>query len=169
MKKGVQHGQPKRLDRQIADEHNDPYRPKKKLPQPTVCPQCSLVFDNGRWQRAAQPPAVTQKQPQKHLCPACRRINDRFPAGYVTLHGEFIEQHRREILQLIRNTEEREQGEHALQRIMEINEDGPEIAVTTTDIHLARRIGEAISNAYEGDLNITYGPEDYVVRVTWAR
>ncbi len=106
--------------------------------------------------RTAQPAGAVHE----HLCPACRRINDRFPVGCVKLQGEFVEQHRREILKLVRNTEEREQGEHALQRIMEINEDGSEITVTTTDIHLARRIGEAINNAYEGDLDINYGPED---------
>ena len=85
------------------------------------------------------------------------------------MQGEFVENHRQEILTLVRNTEEREQGEHALQRIMEISEDGPDIAVTTTDVHLARRIGEAIRSAYEGDLDITYLPDDYVVRVTWSR
>jgi hypothetical protein len=85
------------------------------------------------------------------------------------LRGDFADTHRREIMALVRNTEEREQGEHALQRIMEVDEDGPEIAITTTDIHLARRIGEVISHAYEGDLDITYGPEDYVVRITWTR
>jgi NMD protein affecting ribosome stability and mRNA decay len=165
MKKGVQHGQPKRFDRQIADEHNDPYRSKSKLPQPTVCPQCGIVYDDGRWQRMARPVGAVHE----HLCPACHRINDRFPAGYVTLRGDFADTHRREIMALVRNTEEREQGEHALQRIMEVDEDGPEIAITTTDIHLARRIGEVISHAYEGDLDITYGPEDYVVRITWTR
>ena len=72
-------------------------------------------------------------------------------------------------MKLVRNTEEREQGEHALQPIMEINEDSSEIAVTTSDIHLARRIGEAINNAYEGDLDINYCPEDYTVRVAWSR
>jgi NMD protein affecting ribosome stability and mRNA decay len=165
MKKGVQHGQPKRFDRQLADEHNDPYRPKKKLPQPTVCPQCGIVFDEGRWQAMARPAGTVHE----HLCPACHRINDRYPAGYVTLKGDFADKHRGEIMKLVRNTEERERGEHALQRIMEISEDGPEIAVTTTDVHLARRIGEAISRAYEGNLDIAYGPEDYVVRVTWSR
>lgn len=165
MKKGVQHGRPKRFDRQLADEHNDPYRPKSKLPQPTVCPQCAIVFHEGRWQRMARPSGAVHEQ----LCPACRRINDRFPAGYVTLQGDFVEAHRGELLKLIRNTEEREQEEHPLQRIMEISEDGLEITVTTTDIHIAQRIGEAVRKAYEGNLDINYGPEDYVVRVTWSR
>jgi len=165
MKKGFQHGQPKRFDRQLSDEHNDPYRPKSKLPQPTVCPQCAIVFNEGRWQRMARPSGVVHE----HLCPACHRTNDHFPAGYVKLQGDFVEAHRAELLKLIRNTEEREQGEHALQRIMDISEDGAEIAITTTDIHLAQRIGEAVKNAYEGNLDITYGPEDYVVRVNWSR
>jgi len=164
MKKGFSHGQPKRFDRQLAEEHKDPYRPKTKLPEPTVCPQCGLVFRDGRWQQSARP-----SQAHETVCPACHRINDRFPAGYVTLESDFVEQHRDELLKLARTTEEREKGHHPLQRIMEIEEQGNKITITTTDIHVARRIGEAIHGAYEGNLDVAYGPEDYVVRVTWSR
>lgn len=164
MKKGFSHGQPKRFDRQLAEEHKDPYRPKTKLPEPTVCPQCGLVFHDGRWRQSARP-----SQAHETVCPACHRINDRFPAGYVTLESDFVEQHRDELLKLARTTEEREKGQHPLQRIMEIEEQGNKITITTTDIHVARRIGEAIHSAYEGNLDVAYGPEDYVVRVTWSR
>ncbi len=164
MKKGFSHDRPERLDRQLAEEHKDPYRPKTKLPEPTVCPQCSLVYHDGHWQSSARPDGAHES-----VCPACRRINDGFPAGYVTLESDFVKQHRDELVKLARTTEQRERDQHPLQRIMEINNDGNRIDITTTDIHVARRIGEAIHRAYEGNLDINYGPEDYVVRINWSR
>lgn len=164
MKKGFSHDQPRRLDRQLAEDHKDPYRPKAKLPEPTVCPQCALVYHDGHWQVAARPDGA-----QESVCPACRRINDRFPAGYVTLESDFVKQHRDELVKLAHTTEQREKDQHPLQRIMEIKEEGNRIDITTTDIHVARRIGEAIERAYEGKLDINYGPEDYVVRINWTR
>ena len=74
-----------------------------------------------------------------------------------------------ELLTLARTTEDREKSQHPLQRIMDIDEKDNRITITTTDIHIARRIGEAIHSAYEGNLDVTYGPGDYVVRVTWTR
>lgn len=164
MKKGLKHNQPKRLDRQLAESHADPYRPKTKLPEPTVCPQCGLVFHDGHWQVLARP-----SQPHEHICPACHRINDRFPAGYVTLQGDLVTAHREELVKLAHNTEAAEKGQHPLQRIMDTDEDGDRITITTTDPHVARRIGEAIHRAYEGKLDVKYGPEDTLVRVNWSR
>ena len=166
MKKGFEfkHDQPGRLDRQLAESHADPYRPKTKLPEPTVCPQCGLVFHDGHWQVLARP-----KQAHEQLCPACHRINDGFPAGYVTLQGDFVAEHYEELLKLAHTTEAAERRQHPLQRIMDIDEDGNKITITTTDIHVARRIGDAIHHAYQGNLDMSYGPEDYIVRVTWSR
>jgi len=164
MKKTTKHNQPGRLDRQLAESHADPYRPRTKLREPTVCPQCGLVFHDGRWQEMAQPPHA-----EEHVCPACHRTNDRFPAGYVTLQGDFVAGHHQELVKLARSTEAAEKGQHPLQRIMDINEEDGQITITTTDIHVARRIGEAVHRAYEGDLSVNYGPEDYVVRVNWSR
>lgn len=165
MKKGFQYDQPKRFDRQLADDHNDPYRLKTKLPEPTLCPQCGLMFHDGHWQRMAR----SGENAHEDLCPACRRTNDRFPAGYVTLQGDFVGAHSSEILKLVRNTEKQERGQHPLQRIMDVETSDKAISVTTTDIHLARRIGEALHHAYEGTLDISYGPEDYLIRVAWSR
>jgi hypothetical protein len=49
-------------------------------------------------------------------------------------------------------------------------EDQPDkIVITTTDVHLARRIGEAVHHAYQGDLDVKYSPDEYMVRVSWSR
>ena len=69
----------------------------------------------------------------------------------------------------VRKEEQREAADHPLQRIMDIMERGGVITVTTTDVHLARRIGEALHHAYQGKLDIKYSQDEYVVRVTWER
>ena len=74
---------------------HDSYKSKRKLPEPTRCPKCGATFHKGRWTWDIAP-----AQAHEHICPACHRIQDKFPAGYVTLGGEFFRQHREEILGL---------------------------------------------------------------------
>jgi hypothetical protein len=52
---------------------------------------------------------------------------------------------------------------------MEIVPEGERTLVTTTDIHLPQRIGEALRSAYQGDLDVAYGKDEYSVRVDWRR
>lgn len=151
-------------DRQVEEVVHDPYMARNKPPEPALCPECGLVFHKGRWQRTPRPVKA-----HEHLCPACHRIKDRFPAGYVKLSGDFLGAHRDEIRHLIRNEEQQEAANHPLQRIMDITEEGGVTSVTTTDVHLARRIGEALHHAYQGKLDIKYSQDEYVVRVTWQR
>ena len=73
----------------------------------------------------------------EHLCPACHRIKDKYPAGHVTLEGKFLAEHRDEIMQLVHNEEARAKAEHPMERIMAIEQDGGKTVMTTTDLHLA--------------------------------
>jgi len=40
--------------------------------------------------------------------------------------------------------------------------------ITTTDPHLAQRIGSTISHARGGRLTIDYSDDEYLVRVDWS-
>ena len=91
------------------------------------------------------------------------------PAAFLTLRGDFLANHRDEILNLIRNYEERERKEHPLKRVMGSEEQADGIVFTFTDAHLARGIGEALHNAYEGEIDYQYTKEDIMLRVTWTR
>ncbi|MBW2244347.1 MAG: ATPase [Deltaproteobacteria bacterium] len=153
-----------RRDRLIREQEHDPYKVRAKLPDPTACPECGAMYRNGRWMWGA-PPADANRE----LCPACQRIRDQYPAGILTISGPFWRGHKDEILGLARNIEEREKGEHALKRIMAIREEGDAFAITTTDPGLARNIGDALHDAYKGELDYQYTDGENLLRVTWCR
>jgi len=101
-----------RTTRRIAghakqDHILDPYQAQQKLHEGTVCPQCNAVYHDGRWQWVTRTKAA-----HEHLCAACRRINDKFPAGIVTLHGDFAREHKDEMIRLAHHQEEAEKKEH---------------------------------------------------------
>jgi NMD protein affecting ribosome stability and mRNA decay len=153
-----------RREQLLQEEVHDSYKAKGKLPEPTVCPDCGAVFHAGHWQWLPKP-----KDAHQTHCPACHRIRDHFPAGYVMLAGEFFVKHEQEVLQQIRHHEAKEKASHPLQRIMDIERTQHGTLVTTTDIHLARGIGDALHHAYQGELEFHYNPEQNLLRVSWAR
>ena len=53
--------------------------------------------------------------------------------------------------------------------IIAIEDKGEEIEITTTDIHLPRRIGQALHNACKGEFDFHYDEEGYFIRVSWTR
>ncbi|HEX4781748.1 MAG TPA: BCAM0308 family protein [Usitatibacter sp.] len=152
-------------DHQRAVGHgDDPYHGVQRPPEPTLCPTCKAVFMEGRWAWARKPDEYLEQN-----CPACQRIQDEFPAGYVTIKGEFIKQHRDEIIALMKSKEDQEKAEHPLQRIMAIEDVREGLQVTTTDSHLARGLGEALHEAYKGDLKLRYSRDENLLRATWKR
>ena len=155
---------PVRRDRLLQEQRHDPYQARLKLPEPTVCPDCGAVFHDGRWQWRERPAGAHEVS-----CPACQRGRDRMPAGYVNVSGDFFTSHRDELLQLIRNEEARAKAGHPLKRILDIADENGGTLVTTTDIHLARGIGEALHHAYQGELEYHYNEQEHLLRVAWQR
>ncbi|MCC6916786.1 MAG: ATPase [Nitrosomonas sp.] len=153
-----------RQDTVFQERVDDVYKIKGKLPEPTVCPQCRAVFHKGRWQWIEVPASANP-----HTCPACQRIHDAYPAGYITLKGDFFKAHHNEILQLVQNFEKTKKSQHPLQRIIAMEEQEGELLITTTDIHLARGLGEAVHNACQGNLELQYNQDENLLRVYWSR
>jgi hypothetical protein len=141
---------------------HDTYKLRGKLPEPTVCPQCGAVFHKGRWTWAARPAGAHEE-----ACPACHRIRDHCPAGMIHLTGPGFDARKEEILRLVRNQEAEAKREHPLSRILSIDEDQGGTVVTTTDTHLPRRIGAALRRAHHGDLDLNYGQDPRLIRMTW--
>ena len=141
----------------------DPYQRVAKLPDGTVCRECGAVHRAGRWTWAARPADA-----REGLCPACRRIAEASPAGIVTIRGPVAQRHKTEIVGLARHQETAEKAEHPLNRIIEIAAEADAITVTTTDIHLPRRIGEALKRAFHGKLAMHFDDAAYFARVDWS-
>ena len=65
--------------------------------------------------------------------------------------------------------EEAEKNEHPLNRIISVEDDAQGVVINTTDIHLPRRIGEAVKRAFHGEIEDHFEKDGYFVRVDWTR
>lgn len=151
--------------RNVQERRHDPYELRGKLREPTVCPQCGASYRKGRWTWEASPDSGADSQ----LCQACLRINDRCPAGELTIRGAFVTAHEEEILNLAKNIEKLENADHPSNRIIDVEKLDDGIRITTTDIHLPRRIAEALDSAWNGELDMHYDEEGYFIRLAWRR
>ena len=153
-----------RRDQLRPEREHDSYKLQRKLPEPAVCPDCGAVYHAGHWQWKERPADATEV-----VCAACHRIRDHFPAGFVHIEGPFFQGHRDEVTSLLQHHESHAKAEHPQERIIAI-EDTPDGAlVTTTDIHLARNLGEALHDAYQGELEFHYNDAEKLLRVHWWR
>ena len=154
-------------DRRISgraqqDHILDPYQRQQKLHEPTVCRSCGAIYRHGSWQWGKLAAGAHEE-----ICPACRRIAEELPAGIVTVHGVQDQRRKDEIIALARHQEQAENSEHPLNRIIAIEDKGDALSITTTDIHLPRRFGEALKRTLHGDLAIHFDESGYFVRVDW--
>ncbi len=149
----------------LQERNHDPYRAAAKLKGPGRCTGCGATYVNGHWRwQGVLPPARNTT-----VCPACRRVADRYPAGEITVAGAFVTAHGAEIEALIRNTADKESSEHPLHRIIELKRRKGTLFVTTTDVHLPHRIGHALKDAWGGTLATHYDDHGYYARVNWER
>lgn len=157
-------GSKMRNDRLIRDKRKDTYMHTNSPKASMVCSNCGAIFSNGRWTWKELINALKET-----TCPACKRINDNYPAGFVEIKGGFYSGHEREISNLIMNTEKLEKKERPLERIMMFRIEKSKAILTTTGIHIARRIGEALSRSYQGNYSFRYLDGEKSIRVFWER
>lgn len=143
---------------------HDPYRLRGKLQEPSVCPNCGVVYTGGRWQWLDRP-----DEAHEAVCTACRRTADHLPAGYLTIDGEFAAQHQVEIIDLLRRDEAKTRAQHPMKRIMSIEAENGTTVVATTDVHYTRDLGEALKSAFQGTLDLKYSRDEDLARVYWRR
>ena len=129
--------------------------------------ECGAVYRNKRWY--SEEGGGAPKGGHGLVCPACRRIADRNPAGIISLKGNFLATHETEIENLIRNTVQAAGTKHPLGRVMNISKDKDGMTITTTDVKLAQKIGRVVFKSHGGDLHFRWTDDEDLVRVTWTR
>ncbi|MGE3075782.1 MAG: BCAM0308 family protein [Dehalococcoidia bacterium] len=163
----------RRHDTIFPEAGHDPYADTLQPPSGTVCEVCGLVFARGRWTW----PGKSRTLPLRHadsdgptqVCPACRRIRDDYPAGFVSLSGAFVGGHLAEVLEVIEQTADVELEDHPLNRVIELTTGLDSVDFTTTELHLPRRVGEALRDRFEGELTLDYLSDGHQLRVAWTR
>jgi NMD protein affecting ribosome stability and mRNA decay len=122
------------------------------------------LFSEGRWVWKG-----TEEEVNTTVCPACRRITERNPAGFVDIHGDFFHGRGQEIENLIYNTEKAETLDRPMERLIQVVRDEDGTRVTTTGVHIARRIGDAVARAYSSESTIEYLDGEKRVRISVER
>ncbi len=147
----------------------DSYLPRGASRRISVCEGCRAVYMNKRWY-VGDDRAVRSDDVATTVCPACLKIRDNFPGGIVTLRGEYVLDHKQDIMNLIRNEEERARGFNPLERVMSVRENGyGSIVISTTNEKLAQRLGRAIKKAFHGEVTYRWSHDNKLVRVDWER
>lgn len=144
----------------------DAYQEKDGVKGGAYC-GCGAVFRNKRW--FSEESVTKPEGGQELVCPACRRINDRNPAGIVSLSGTFFAAHETEINNVIHNTAQAAVTKNPLGRVMEICHEKDGVTITTTDVKLAQKIGREVFKSHGGELKFMWSHAVGPVRVAWSR
>lgn len=163
----------KRMNEMFDVKLHDPYMDRNIYKDPTICPECHLVYHNKRWTRNEElyKKYINDKRTEFKLCPACRKIKDHYPLGVLTLTGSILEDRdrKKEILNLIKNEAEFEEKRNPLARIMSIREEDGSLIVETTTESLARRLGRVVNKAFHGELKYIFSDGQKFLRVEWHK
>jgi NMD protein affecting ribosome stability and mRNA decay len=157
--------------RDDIQQFRDPYRPDEHGAAGTVCSRCGAIYLHQHWSFDEAKRAQLEQSTAVHevICPGCKKIADGYPEGIVTLRGDYWPQHEDEIMNLIRNEEQRAMGVNPLERIIDIRREGEELVVETTNEKLAQRIGHRIDKAHNGHVEYKWSGNNHLLRVYWQR
>ena len=156
---------------QMAERSTDAYRQKLGSTETAICKKCGMIYRNKRWllDEAELNRLSVESGVTKVLCEACQRMADDNPAGVVTLSGSYLQEHENDILNMIKRTEARSRTKNPLGRIMEINQEGNVLTISTTEDKLAQKLGREIYKAHRGELHYQWSHDQEFVRVNWSR
>lgn len=161
---------PRIVKKKSIDTEQDPYLTALGPDEMAVCRKCGAIYHNKRWTLSKEGlTARAEKKRVEVVCPACKKISDKFAEGFITIEGKFQKAHRDEIINLMRNKEERAMHFNPLDRIIEIKDTEGKIEVTTTTEKLAQRIGQMLGKAFDGEVEYKWSSDVKLARVVWKR
>jgi hypothetical protein len=158
-----------------VDKESGRHRARRSPDEPMVCEVCKAVYSDRRWiSRSTMLKSADKRKnwppTESTICPACQQQREGVPGGFVYVEGAFLLSHLEEIERLIANEAERAATENPLSRLMKTERvDKDLVIVSTTDEHLAMRLGHALEKAFAGKVRYGFSHENKLVRVRWHR
>lgn len=157
-----------------VDHDGGRHRSAKAASSPRVCAGCRALYRNKRWTAGGQGPAPRPLDPAARpahvLCPACRMGAEGLFSGEVRVSGAFVAEHHAEVETLLKREAERAAEDNPTSRILTLNSPAPDkLCVTTTTEHLAKRLGQALAKAYQGEVHYGFSHGNKFAHVTWSR
>ena len=137
-----------------------------------VCEECHALYQGKRWffDEKLYGKLAGAGKVRQVVCPTCRKIKDHYVEGYLTLSGEFLVQHKDEIVTLLEKEAGKVGNRSCDDRIIQMVPEGDhKLVVETTTEKLAQHLGRTIYKAYKGDLGFQWGEPNKFVRVYWSR
>lgn len=158
----------KRVDHEAGRHHT-----RRAPTEPKVCEECGAVYQKRRWVSAEIAASANPERShpiQITICPACKQKREGVPNGFVYLQGAFLTAHHDEIKRLLKNEAERAAVDNLLAQIIGWERDkSGRLTITTTTVHLAKRLGQALEKAFDGEIRYDFSHENQMARVYWHR
>lgn len=158
-----------------VDKESGRHRARRNPDEPMLCEVCKAVYSNRRWiSRSAMLKSTDKRKnlapSESTICPACQQQREGVPGGFVYVEGAFLLSHLDDIERLISNEAERASADNPLARVMKTEPvDKDLLIVSTTNEHLAMRLGHALEKAFAGKVRYGFSHENKLVRVRWHR
>jgi len=149
-----------------ARTSDNPYA-TNNLREPAFCTECHAVYQDKHW--ALVTPENQPADAEAIICPACQKIAEGYAQGVVTLQGDYLWSHEKEILNMLHNEEQKARSKNPLERIMRMTSEDERMVIETTEQKLAEHLGRALHKAHQGNLVISRPKDHLTCRVTWER
>ena len=147
-----------------------------------LCGHCGAVYFDGHWHTSPVLSSILSKSKrpsaaEQELCLQCqwaKHGQDPRRGGFegeVTLDGLTDLEEKGEILKTVRNVGNHARERDPMDRIINIDDRGARVVITTTENQLAVALGKAVDAAYKGGkLTIVFSHKgDLPARVYWKR
>ncbi|PLX74089.1 MAG: hypothetical protein C0615_09710 [Desulfuromonas sp.] len=150
--------------------HSDPFAPETGLPGVHICKSCHAVYQMKTWK--SDPELYEKSLDGDHtmtVCSACQKRQEHAPEGFLTISGDYLDQHRKDILNTLQNSADEARQANPLERIIKTERADGEIMIETTTVKLAEKLGRILSRSHQGEMEISWTGEPPTCRVSWHR
>ena len=121
-----------------------------------ICKNCQALYDGLKWSfnQELYEKYKDDRETEKILCPACKRLKDKVVAGILYLEGEILLTKKEEIINFINNEAKKALANNFMSRILRMEAEGRKLTIYSIDAPLALYLGKRFKEAFHGHLEI---------------